>query len=499
MPAPGGLSPRQLRIPAFGRWRRLAGAAALAALMGVAPAGACAAVVGPLRAQAFNADPGWQGVHNRLRGLGCRTTSQAFGFSQTRFTSPTGAEIGGRIWNSYTQAYYAKVLARPFTLSNVLSASGTLMIARGSARSGGIRPLNAGALFGFFNSASRDWRTPNSLVFRFEEKLPGRFAIGPEYGTRTYRASGQWLVPRPGHGYLRTGSRYRWSLRYDPAAAAGRGRISFSIAGVGTTALILGPGHRRQGAVFDRFGLLNRMLEGNDVTAYFGDLTLNGVRQRPAPAGGGWEGRGNQASFLDCLLDNRQDFGYTAGGAPGVPAGAIGGVVWRTEANRPGFSAYYADRVGPLNLNRPIYAAGTVQLVRASSDSAVNFGFFRAGSGGAGDKAPRNFVGVGTDGPSRVGFYFRPVFRSSRGRVRRPDVGPTIMPNGAVHRWTLRWVPRASGGGVITATLDGRASSQLIPPADRAAGATLDRFGIRNVTVGGHAQVIYLDNLRYST
>ena len=40
--------------------------------------------------------------------------------------------------------------------------------------------------------------------------------------------------------------------------------------------------------------------------------------------------------------------------------------------------------------------------------------------------------------------------------------------------------------------------SQSISSSVRGEGATLDRFGMRNVTQGGHAQIIYLDDLKYT-
>ena len=40
-----------------------------------------------------------------------------------------------------------------------------------------------------------------------------------------------------------------------------------SITGVGSTTLDLSAGHKSAGAVFDRFGLLNRMIEGNEAIA----------------------------------------------------------------------------------------------------------------------------------------------------------------------------------------------------------------------------------------
>jgi hypothetical protein len=459
-----------------------------------------------LRAEDFGSDPGWEEQNNRLVPDTCPTTAQDFGHSATTFANSVPGEIGGEVWNSYTPAYYGKVLASPRSLSSPLSASGKLNIRSGAFawRDGftdhGKGLAGGGPLFGFFNSGSRDWRTPNSLVLRLEESDgPGRFAVGVEYGTQTYMAFGKWLLPPGGAKHLVTGKRYRWKLSYDPSGANGRGRIKLSIENVGKTTLDLQPGHKAQGAVFDRFGLINRMIEGNESTAYFDGLKINGRKETLGPtAPAGWEGQGNRDSFADCVIDDLHDFGYTADGDGGAPDHAAGGVIWRTEADRRDLSAHYADRIGPLDLDREIYADGTVRLARASSDSAVSFGFFKSGGGDQGERVPHNFVGINTDGPSEVGFYFRPVFRSATGELERPSSGPRIIPDGTVHRWSLHYVPTTDGGASLTATLDGDSVVEEVSSEDREGGARLDRFGIRNVTVGGHGQIIYLDDLRYT-
>ena len=442
----------------------------------------------------------------------CPTTAQSFGYSATANASSSPGEIGGVEWSSYTRAYYGKALSQAKTLSDPLSASGTLWIKEGAFawRDGyydhGKGLQSGGPLFGFFNSNSREWRTRNSLGFRLEESDgPGLFVVGAEYGTQNYKARGQWLLSPGGSTHLVTGTKYTWSLSYDPAGSNGNGQITFSINGIGTTKLALDAGHKSAGAVFNRFGMVNRMIEGNEATVYFGDLTINGVAENLSATPIDWEGDGAGASFPDCVIDDRHDFGYTGtgnGGGPGqvpAPPNAAGGLFWRTEASAgSGLLAYYADKIPPLTLEQEIYAEGTVQLERASSDSAINFGFFKAGTGDVGQRVPHNFVGIDTDGPSAVGWYFRPSLRSSTGTVQQASGSPTFIPDGSVHQWTLHYVPSTSGGGTLTATLDSQSVSRSISSTVRAEGATLDRFGMRNVTVGGHGQIIYLDNLKYT-
>ena len=85
---------------------------------------------------------------------------------------------------------------------------------------------------------------------------------GPAASTR--RGAGLHILP--------DGRPHRWSLRYDPAAADGRGRITveFDEKSVG---LDLGEGHRAQGARFNRFGIITTCIDGNYEIIYFDDLT----------------------------------------------------------------------------------------------------------------------------------------------------------------------------------------------------------------------------------
>ena len=90
---------------------------------------------------------------------------------------------------------------------------------------------------------------------------------------------------------------------------------------------------------------------------YFGDLEYSGHAQdfSKDPA---WIGVGNRANFEDHELVGAHDFGYSAktsfaGGSPGE----VGGILWRGLP----FS-FYADHVGPLNLEKRLEANGKVIL-----------------------------------------------------------------------------------------------------------------------------------------
>jgi hypothetical protein len=265
----------------------------------------------------------------------------------------------------------------------------------------------------------------------------------------------------------------------------------------------LAPGHKADGATFDRFGILNQQTTGDEIVAWFDDLIVDGAAeafdQDPR-----WEGNGNRAQFVDRVRRPFHDFGYSAGtlrsdGKAG--RGEIGGVIWRDE--RP---AYYGDKVGPLSLDDELAASGTVTFTGAGSDSGVYFGWFDAASkmggvhkGKEAGEPRKNQLAVLVEGPSRVGHYFRPAYATADGRGALADGGPLIRPDGQVHRWSLHYSPSANGGhGRISVTFDDKTQDLELTAQHRAAGATFDRFGIFNLQEGGNQVVIYLGDLQYT-
>jgi hypothetical protein len=93
----------------------------------------------------------WDGFRNRLVPDPPPVTRQDFGWRE--------GCIGGWVQRSTTPAWYAKAI-EPVTLEKPLSASGTFSVKRSEGGSG--------VLFGWFNSQSRGWRMPNSLVIRLD-------------------------------------------------------------------------------------------------------------------------------------------------------------------------------------------------------------------------------------------------------------------------------------------------------------------------------------------
>ncbi|MGH9363224.1 MAG: hypothetical protein ACRD2T_15040, partial [Thermoanaerobaculia bacterium] len=363
------------------------------------------------------------------------------------------------------------------SLKDRLSASGRFAVRRAEGGSG--------MLFGWFHHGSRGWRTPSSLLFRLDGN-GGKCWVFFEYGTRGWSTGGGATFegeyqttstpPLPGDG-----ASHAWSLGYDPEGAGGRGEIAFTLDAERFTAALL-PGHQAEGAVFDRFGMVNQQTSGDGMEVYFDDLVIDGQPQdlKPDP---GWEGVGNRVEFADRALRPLHDFGYSpatahAGGAPGE----LGGIVWRDEA-----PAFYAAPVGPLALADELSASGNIAFRRAGSDSAVYLGWF-SGAEKRGKAAPerqapqRSLLGILIEGPSRAGHYFRPVYRTAAGEGAGLDQGPIIRPDGKPRRWSIRSMPRGAGGAPrITVALDGESCSLDLAPAHLAQGARFDRFGLFNL------------------
>src|SRR5438046_2203756 len=99
----------------------------------------------------FDADPGWEGFHNRVRADNPTTKVQAFGWS---------GRIGVVVLRSRTPAWCAAKVG-PFNFNDPLTASGSLMLVP--------RPQGGGAYFGFFNHQRQEWRPWSSIAARISE------------------------------------------------------------------------------------------------------------------------------------------------------------------------------------------------------------------------------------------------------------------------------------------------------------------------------------------
>ena len=470
----------------------------------------------PLKTEHFDRDPGWEGHNNRSLPTQARTVTQDFGYSATRFAAKEPGEIGGRIERTSTLASYAAPLTPAKSLNDKFTASGTF--AATSTRGTG------GAFFGFFNAQQPggSGRPVASLGLDLGfNKRGGRLAV--RLITQSNQSCGTFITPFIPGKFRPTplkidGTRYHWTLDYDPQAAGGNGRFMFTIGSdthttqdygplparfaqeaqarfpnTTTFTVDLPPGYKQDGASFDRFGLCNVMKSGGATTMYFGDLHIDGQAQGLSKDPE-WIGVGNRTRFEDYELVGAHDFGFSpktsyAGGAPGE----VGGTLWRCQTY-----AYYADVVGPLDLQQRLEARGKVKLVTAGPDSDICLGWF---SHAIQDKDPAeagHFVGIHVGGPTRVGHYFIPAVTTAKGTRARVKHGPVLTP-GKAFEWSLVYDPVAKAGYcAVRVTLGTESVTLALKPGQKTEGARLDRFGLFNATVGGQAVKIYLDDLTYT-
>jgi hypothetical protein len=446
-----------------------------------------------LRTADFTNDPKWDSFRNRLVPQRPRITKQDFGYRTTnRAGGKKAGEIGGRVQRSTTPATYAMPI-KEITLNDRITASGRFSVT--------FDDNGNGVLLGFFNSKlSRGWRTNHSLALRLDGN-GSKYWVFYEYGTRNWLTGGAGCFE--GEAYQKTptkpfpsdGTCHDWSLNYDPDGDGGNGLMTFVLDGK-SYELKFAPGHRKDGATFDRFGIWNHQTTGGTIEAYFDDMVVNG-QEYNFDEDPKWEGRGNQIEFADRVLRPLQDFGYSASSSnAGGKGGEIGGVIWRGAG-----PAFYADRVGPLSLEDELFASGTIAFTGAGSDSGAYIGFFDAASKKANDKPDgrepqANALGILIEGPSRIGHYFRPAYGASNGEGIIADSGPIIRPDGQMHRWTMHYSPK--GNGRITVTLDDQTTHLDLKEGHRKAGARFDRFGLFNLAVSGHYVTVWLDDLSYT-
>jgi hypothetical protein len=458
------------------------------------------------RREAFDRDPGWEGRNHRSTAFAPRRVVQQFGYSRTTHAGGTRpGEIGGHITPAAEAAYYAKRIA-PKNLSDRLTASGTLLCASPRFH----------VLIGFFNSRTlNEWRTPNTIALRLLGR-GDRFFAFVEYATSRWRAGGDSpggfaVVPDPetGRSQLRgfaTGRPHTWSLTYDPAGNGGSGAVTVTLDDE-TAVCHLDPGHKADGATFDRFGLLNVMKSADDGgEIWLDDVTILGERH-PFDRDPRWEGVRNRRTYLSANVRPRFDFGYSpTRHAGGKAAGELGGLIFRGDCREAARMASYGDRLEPLDLSKPLRASGRVVLRRGVSDSTTLLGFYHSVDSTAVTPSqasgwPKNFLGVAIEGPSREGFFFYPACRFGEDTPRgKPGTRPPyIYPDGKPHDWTLEYLPDgANGRGRITVTLDGRHVTLDLEPGETVAPARFDRFGIITTWIDGNGQEVYFDDLAYT-
>jgi hypothetical protein len=474
-----------------------------------------------LKTERFDTDPNWEGFNNRIAPERVPTVTQDFGYSPTNFSGKGKGEIGGQITRCSKPAFYGDKISIK-TLNDPLTASGTFAF----TRTGG----SGGVFFGWFHhdQPGGGGRPMNSLGLEFDgEKTGARLAVRMITGSN--RSCGTFITPFIPGKFRPTpiradGTRYSWTLRYDPQANHGNGSFQFAIKNHGTKPEELDAGNlparfperfkmealshfpntmvfsvdvpevvRKSGATFDHFGLMNGMKAGGPMTVYFDDLQYNGKVQNFGKDPG-WEGSGNRTSYQDRERAGAHDYGFSATtNCAGSTPGEVGGVLWRS-----GKYSYYADRVGPLTCNDRLEASGKVMLKMGAPDSDVYLGWFNSADKGKPPNQAGHFLGVHVGGPTRVGHYFHPALVTATGSRGRATGGPVLVP-GQVYDWSLIYDPTAEGGqGAVQVILGKETMTLTLKKGLKAEGASFDRFGLFTPAIGGQIVRIYLDDLTYT-
>jgi hypothetical protein len=247
-----------------------------------------------LKTESFDHDPGWLGVNNRIAQMREPTqVRQDFGFrAETRHAGGASpGEMGGFITPDGRVAFYGKAI-ETMTLDQPLSTSGTMAIGQGGTH----------LLLGFFNSDTvNEWRTPNTLAIRLNGRGDKFFAY-VEYCTSKWRAGGD-TTPFPSASDPKTGrlglvgfpcdKSFKWTLSYDPQGNNGRGVVTATI-GEHMAICNLDGSHKRDGASFNHFGIMNVMKSvdsGSEV--WFDDVAVNGSAAETFAQNPKWDGRNN--------------------------------------------------------------------------------------------------------------------------------------------------------------------------------------------------------------
>ena len=468
-----------------------------------------------LKSESFDKDPGWEGHNNRIVPKRIPTVTQDFGYSKTNFAGNAAGELGGLITRAAEPAYYADKIG-PLTLDDKLSASGTLMLTKTSP--------GGGLFFGFFRAEqpAGGGRPTSSLGLNVDcERGGARLAVRLITGRN--QSCGTFVTPfipgkfRPTP--IRKGTRYHWTLTYDPDGAGGRGQFKFTFRGdaprpgefsnaeiperhkeearrrfpdVTTFTVDLPEGFRMQGTTFDHFGLMNMIKPGGSTTIYFDDLHYLG-RAQDFSQDPKWDAFGNRITYRSKFVGGAHDFGFSPTNHAGGKAGEVGGTFWRS-----GKYAYYADKVGPLSLDDRLEASGKVVLKSGAPDSDMFLGWFNSANKDEPPTQAGHFLGVHVGGPTRVGHYFHPALATARGTRSQAAAGPVLTP-GKVYNWSLVYDPTAAGGnGTITVTLGKESVTLPLKKGVKAQGARFDRFGLFTSNIGGQIVRIYLDDLKYT-
>ena len=225
----------------------------------------------------FSENPKWEQLNNQCTYQTKDTRPRFdFGWSPTHWAGGKAAgEMGGLIFRGdcrepHRLAAYGARLST-LTLDTPLYASGKVSMTRGVT--------DSTASIGFYHSTwslhsnpRQDQSIPmDYLGINIEGPSSEGFFFYPLY--RVHGDVAKTLGSNSGKAPRIYPDRkvHNWMLRYDPAGAGGRGRITVSM-DEQTCMLDLEPGARNIGASFNRFGICTPWIDGNSVTVFFDDI-----------------------------------------------------------------------------------------------------------------------------------------------------------------------------------------------------------------------------------
>lgn len=204
----------------------------------------------------FSTDPGWEAHDcNIIFEDSDRYGAHHFGYSpQTNHAGGRApGEVGGRMWRIEEPEFFAYYGDETGTLglNRPLVARGKICFKKFS--------IDSGFQLGWFKAQP-------------DQKSPTKNFIGA--GVDSFTAGGRFFMPmwgnrQRGHSFNELDSPYfvddgkphNWSIRYDPAAADGRGAVTVTL-DKQSAINVLPPGAKQVGADLDHFGLI-AMQQGN--------------------------------------------------------------------------------------------------------------------------------------------------------------------------------------------------------------------------------------------
>ena len=228
--------------------------------------------------ETFDSDPKWEGRSNQTT---YRTNNVRprfdFGYSATHFASGAAAgELGGLVFRGDCRypdrmAYYGDRVG-PLALDKPIRASGKVALRRGVS--------DSTTLFGFFNAAAAMRSNPSQnqalpqgvLGINIEGPSSEGFCFYPV--SRLPGRDGMFSPDLRSVRILPDGAAHEGSRDYDPAGAAGRGRVTVTLDGR-SIGLDLAEGDKARGATFDRFGIVTPWIDGNGQVVYFDDVSYS--------------------------------------------------------------------------------------------------------------------------------------------------------------------------------------------------------------------------------